>query len=230
MGSHGGATAEGQREVLEGYGITESFVGCPIHAQMDVVELGKVDGMPVYMDKLAAAADGVVLICRVKPHTNFRAPIESGIVKMMTIGMGKIIGATELHTFGMDMFGELLPKTAKFIMSKKNFLLGVAMVENAADETAIIEVVPAEKTFEREPVLQAKAKELMARICFDEIDVLIVEHIGKNISGAGMDPNITGRNNRFIEWDAEAAGEEDRRARSDAGNARQRLRHRRAPT
>src|SRR5215218_5116069 len=92
MGSHGGATAEGQREVLEGYGITESFVGCPIHAQMEVVELGKVDGMPVYMDKLAAAADGIVLICRVKPHTNFRAPIESGIVKMMTIGMGKIIG------------------------------------------------------------------------------------------------------------------------------------------
>jgi len=152
------------------------------------------------MDKLAAAADGVVLICRVKPHTNFRAPIESGIVKMMTIGMGKIVGATELHTNGMDTFGELLPKAAKFIMSKKNFLLGVAMVENAADETALIEVVPAEQTFEREPILQQKAKEMMARICFDEVDVLIVEKIGKNISGAGMDPNITGRNNRFIEW------------------------------
>ena len=145
MGSHGGATAEGQREVLEGYGITESFVGCPVQAQMDVVELGKVDGMPVYMDKLAAAADGIVLICRVKPHTNFRAPIESGIVKMMTIGMGKIVGATELHTFGMDMFGELLPKAAKFIMSKKNFMFGVAMVENAADETALVEVVAAEE-------------------------------------------------------------------------------------
>jgi hypothetical protein len=202
MGSHGGATAEGQREVLESYGITESYVGCPIQAQMDVVELGKVDGMPVYMDKLAAAADGVVLVCRVKPHTNFRAPIESGIVKMMTIGMGKIVGATELHTNGMDMFGELLPKAARFIMSKKNYLFGVAMVENAADETALVEIVPAEKTFEREPVLQTKAKEYMGRLCFDEIDVLIVEHIGKNISGAGMDPNITGRNNRFIEWDA----------------------------
>jgi hypothetical protein len=202
MGSHGGATPEGQREVLESYGISESFVGCPIHSQMDVVELGKLDGMPVYMDKLAAAADGVVLVCRVKPHTNFRAPIESGIVKMMTIGMGKIIGASELHTNGMDSFGELLPAAAKFIMSKKNFLLGVGMVENAADETAIIEVVPAEQVFEREPVLQAKAKEFMPRICFDEVDVLIVEHIGKNISGAGMDPNITGRNNRFIEWQA----------------------------
>ena len=200
MGSHGGATAEGQREVLEGYGISESFVGCPIHSQMEVVELGKLDGMPVYMDKLAAGADGVIVLCRIKPHTNFRAPIESGIVKMLTIGMGKIIGATELHTYGMDMFGELLPKTAQFIMSKKNVLMGVGMVENAADETAIIEAVPAEQIFDREPVLQAKAKELMPRICFDEVDVLIVERIGKNISGAGMDPNITGRNNRSIEW------------------------------
>jgi len=154
------------------------------------------------MDKLAAAADGVVLVCRIKPHTNFRAPIESGIVKMMTIGMGKIIGASELHTNGMDAFGELLPKVAKFIMSKKNFLIGVGMVENAADETAIIEAVPAEQVFEREPVLQAKAKEFMPRIGFEEVDVLIVEHIGKNISGAGMDPNITGRNNRFIDWEA----------------------------
>jgi hypothetical protein len=200
MGSHGGATPEGQRQVLEDYGITESYVGCPIQSQMEVVELGKVDGMPVYMDKLAAAADGFAFVCRIKPHTNFRAPIESGIAKMMTIGMGKITGATELHTNGMDVFGELLPKTAKFIMSKKTFLFGVGMVENAADETAIIEAVPASQLWEREPVLQAKAKEMMARICFDEVDVLIVEKIGKNISGAGMDPNITGRNNRFIEW------------------------------
>ncbi len=202
MGSHGGATAEGQREVLEGYGITEATMGCPVHSQMDVVELGKLDsGMPVYMDKLAAAADGVVLICRVKPHTNFRAPIESGIVKMMTIGMGKIIGATTLHTDGMDAFGELLPNAARLIMAKKNFLIGVAMVENAADETAIIEAVPGEQVFDREPVLQAKAKSLMARLQFDEIDVLVVERIGKNISGSGMDPNITGRNCRFTEWD-----------------------------
>ena len=201
MGSHGGATAEGQRQVLEDYGVTEAAMGCPVQAQMDVVELGKLDGVPVYMDKLAAAADGFAFVCRIKPHTNFRAPIESGIVKMMAIGMGKIIGATELHTFGMDMFGELLPKTAKFIMAKKNFLFGVGMVENAADETAIIEAVPAEQLWEREPVLQAKAKEMMARIRFDEVDVLIVEKIGKNISGSGMDPNITGRNCRFVEWD-----------------------------
>jgi hypothetical protein len=202
MGSHGGATPEGQREVLEGYGITESYVGCPIRSSMEVVELGRLeDGMPVYIDQHAAGADAIVVIPRVKPHTNFRAPIESGIVKMLTIGMGKIAGATTLHTYGMDMFGELLPKAAKFIMAKRNFLFGVAMVENAADETAIIEIVPGEQVMEREPALLARAKELMPRLQFDEIDVLVVEKIGKNISGSGMDPNITGRNCRFVEWD-----------------------------
>jgi hypothetical protein len=201
MGSHGGATAGGQRQVLEDYGVTESYIGCPIRSSLEVVELGKVDGMPVYMDQTAAQADGFAFVCRIKPHTNFRAPIESGIVKMMTIGMGKITGATELHTNGMDVFGELLPKVARFIMSKKNFLFGVGMVENAADETAIIEAVPAEELWEREPILQAKAKEMMARICFDEVDVLVIERMGKNISGSGFDPNITGRNARFIQWD-----------------------------
>ncbi len=201
MGSHGGATAEGQKEVLDGYGVTEAFIGCPVKSSMDVVEIAKADdGMPVYLDKNAAGADAIALICRIKPHTNFRAPIESGIVKMLTIGMGKIIGATTLHTYGMDMFGELLPKTAEIIMANKNFLFGVAMVENAADETAVIEVVPQEQVLEREPALQAKAKELMPRLQFDEVDVLVVEKIGKNISGSGMDPNITGRNCRFVEW------------------------------
>jgi hypothetical protein len=201
MGSHGGATSEGQRGVLEGYGITEETMGCPVKSDMDVVEIGKAaDGMPVYQDKNANAADGVVLVCRVKPHTNFRAPIESGIVKMMTIGMGKIIGATTLHTYGMEMFGTLLPEAAKVIMSKINFMFGVAMVENAHDETALVEAVPAEAVFTREPELQALAKQMMPRIKFDEVDVLIVEQIGKNISGSGMDPNITGRNNRKSDW------------------------------
>lgn len=202
MGSHGGATAEGQKEVLDGYGVTESYLGCPVESSMDVVEIGQAeDGMPVYLDKLAASADAIALVCRVKPHTNFRAPIESGIVKMLTIGMGKIIGAAKLHTYGMDMFGDLLPKTARIIMERKNVLFGVAMVENAADQTALVEVVPSEKILEREPELQALAKELMPKLQFDEIDVLIVEKIGKNISGAGMDPNITGRNCRHVEWD-----------------------------
>jgi hypothetical protein len=202
MGSHGGGTAEGQAGVLETYGITEAHVGCPIRATMDVVELGVLDGMPVYQDRFAHEADGVVLINRIKPHTNFRAPIESGIVKMITIGMGKHVGATTLHTYGMDSFGELLPKAARFIVERSNFLLGVGMVENAYDETAIVEVVPVEQLFDREPVLQARAKELMPRICFDEVDVLIIEQMGKNISGSGFDPNITGRNCRGVPWEA----------------------------
>ena len=202
MGSHGGATAEGQREVLDGYGVMESFIGCPVKSSMEVVEIGTADdGMPIYMDKLASEADAVALVCRVKPHTNFRAPIESGIVKMLTIGMGKIIGASTLHTYGMDMFGVLLPQAAEIIMEKKNFLFGVAMVENAADETALIEIVPSEEVLEREPFLLAQAKTLMPKLQFEEIDVLVVEKIGKNISGSGMDPNITGRNCRDVDWE-----------------------------
>jgi len=202
MGSHGGATAEGQQEVLDSYGVTESVIGCPIRSSMEVVEIDKAeDGMPVYMDKFAAEADAVALVCRIKPHTNFRAPIESGIVKMLTIGMGKIIGASTLHTYGMDMFGVLLPNVAKIIMAKKNFLFGVAMVENAADETAIIEIVPSEEVLSREPLLLSRAKELMPKLQFEDIDVLVVEKIGKNISGSGMDPNITGRNCRDVEWE-----------------------------
>ena len=202
MGSHGGGTAETQSEVLEGYGITAAYCGCEIRSSMEVIEVGvHPSGIPIYQDKLASEADGIVLVCRVKPHTNFRAPIESGIVKMMTIGMGKIIGATSLHTQGMDVFGALLPEAAKMIMAKSKFLFSVAMVENPHDETAIIEAVPGETLFEREAILQAKAKEFMPRIKFDDIDVLIVERIGKNISGSGMDPNITGRNCRGTEWD-----------------------------
>ena len=200
MGSHGAATGPGQRDVLARYGITEDRMGCPVRAQMDVVELGAVDGSPVYMDKLAAAADGIVVVCRIKPHTSFRAPIESGIVKMLTIGLGKIIGAAELHTHGMERFGELLPAVAQVIMASRNFLMGIAMVENAADETALVEAVPAERIFDREPELLSLAKSLMARLYFDEIDVLVVDRIGKNISGAGMDPNITGRNARSTKW------------------------------
>ena len=202
MGSHGSATAEGQRAVLEGYGITEGFVGCPIRATMDTHELGALpDGTPIYIDQYAHEADGIVLINRVKPHTNFRGDLESGIVKMMAIGMGKIKGATTLHTHGMDSFGTLLPVVAEFIMERKNFLFGVGLVENAHDDTALLEVLPAETLFDTEAVLQAKAKQMMGRLFFDKIDVLIIDEMGKNISGAGFDPNVTGRNNRFVVWD-----------------------------
>ena len=202
MGSHGAASAEGQAKVLDSLGINEQTMGCPIVSSMEVVELGRLDnGMPVYFDKHAAEADAVVLVCRVKVHTNFRAPIESGIVKMLVIGMGKIAGASAVHWHGFDSFKELLPKTGQFIMEHKNFLFGVAMVENAADETALVEIVPGEKVLEREPELLALSKELMPRLQFDEIDVLVVDRMGKNITGAGMDPNITGRNARGTEWE-----------------------------
>ena len=202
MGSHGGATADGQVKVLADYGITEDSMGCPIKSSMEVIELSKLDtGMPIYIDKHASEADGIVVISRIKPHTNFRAPIESGIVKMLTIGMGKIAGATELHSYGMDTFIDLLPKACAEIISKKNILFGVGLVENAADETAIAEIVHAENIFSREIELQKIAKNYMPRLLFDEIDVLVIDQIGKNISGAGMDPNITGRNSGGVKWD-----------------------------
>ena len=206
MGSHGSATAEGQASVLAGYGITEAEMGCPIRATMETVELGSLeDGTPVYIDRFAAEADGIALINRVKPHTNFRAPLESGIVKMMTIGMGKIKGANTLHTHGMDSFGDLLPKVARLIMAKTNFLFGVGLVENADHETAMVEVMPAASLFEQETKLQTRSKELIGRLLFDEIDVLLIDEMGKNISGAGFDPNVTGRNNRNVPWDSKPA-------------------------
>jgi hypothetical protein len=144
----------------------------------------------------------VVLVCRVKAHTNFRAPIESGIVKMLVIGMGKIRGASTAHWYGFESFGELLPQAGEFIMQKINFLFGVAMVENAEDRTALVELVPSEKVMQREPELLRLARQWMPRLQFEQLDLLIVDHMGKNITGTGMDPNITGRNARGSSWDA----------------------------
>jgi len=202
MGSHGAASAEGQIDVLEKLGVSEASMGCPVKSSMEVVELGRLsNGMPVYFDKYAAEADAVALVCRVKPHTHFRAPIESGIIKMLAIGMGKIAGATAFHSYGMDTFIDTLPEAGELIMAKNNFLFGVAMVENASDETALVELVPGKSVLTREPELLTLARELMPKLLFEEIDVLIVDRIGKNITGAGMDPNIIGRSNRFVEWE-----------------------------
>lgn len=193
MGSHGGATAEGQRGVLKGYGISEDTMDCPIRATMDTVELSSLpDGTPVFIDQYAAEADGIVLVNRIKPHTSFRGPIESGIVKMMSIGMGKIRAATTYHHHGMSTFPEVLPRVAEVIIKERPFLFGIGLVENALDETAIVEAIPAETLFQREVELQAKSKQMMGRLLFDKIDVLVIDEIGKNISGSGFDPNITG--------------------------------------
>jgi hypothetical protein len=201
MASHGAATAEGQKGVLEGYGITEAYVGCPLRATMETKVVETLDdGTKIHVDRYAAEADGIVLINRIKPHTNFRAPIESGIVKMMTIGMGKIDGATEIHFHGFEAFAELLPRIAGIIMGKVPFLFGVGIVENAYERTALVEVIPAETLMEREPALLTRARQLIPKLLFDEIDVLVIDQIGKNISGSGCDPNVTGRNNRHIPW------------------------------
>ena len=199
MGSHGGATAEGQQAVLAGYGITEEDVGAPIRATMDTVLIGKMeDGTPVHMDRYAHEADGVVLINRIKPHTSFRGPIESGVVKMMVIGMGKIQGATYLHAHGMDVFPEVLPRVATFIMEQTSILFGIGVIENAYDQTAIVEALLSDTLVQREAELQVKAKSLMGRLHFREIDILLIDRMGKEISGAGFDPNITGRNHRGV--------------------------------
>ena len=199
MGSHGAATAEGQKKVLEGYGISEATMGVPVKATMDTVIVGNLDdGTPVHMDRFAAEAEGIVVINRIKPHTAFRGATESGVTKMLSIGIGKINGAATYHQHGMDTFPMLLPKVRDVNIAKRNVLLGVGIVENAHDQTALIEVMPASQIATREPVLQEMAKRLMPQLYFDEIDVLIIDEMGKNISGAGFDPNITGRNRRAV--------------------------------
>jgi hypothetical protein len=201
MGSHGAATAEGQKKVLESYGISEAVTGVPIRASMDTVVVGHIpDGTPVYVDKHAAEADGIVVINRIKPHTGFRGATESGLTKMLSIGIGKITGAATYHSHGMDRFPELLPQIRDVLLGMRNVLFGVGVVENAYDETALVELIPGEQLGMREPELQALAKLFMPQLYFDEIDVLIIDEMGKNISGAGFDPNITGRNRRAVDW------------------------------
>ncbi|KAB7709178.1 DUF2088 domain-containing protein [Bacillus aerolatus] len=194
MGSHGGATAQGQRDVLKHLGVTEESAGAEIRSSMEVVKLGELpNGLPVYVDKYASEADGIVVINRIKPHTAFRGPVESGIMKMISIGLGKQKGAEACHQLGFKYMAEHVPAMAKMIMAHKPVLFGVATVENAFDKAAIVEVLAAEEIEEKEVELQVKAKELLPKLFFKDIDVLVIDEIGKNISGDGMDPNITGR-------------------------------------
>lgn len=196
MGSHGGSTAEGQRQVLTGYGITEEFCGCPIHSSMETVRLGKVtdngEVLPVYIDRLAYEADGIVAVNRIKPHSAFRGPVESGLTKMLCIGLGKQKGADSLHKDGFGTFATRIPLFGNYVRTHTNVLFGVGTIENAYDETNRIVVLRSEEIPEQEPALLEYAKSLMPRILVPETDVLIVKEIGKNFSGSGMDPNITG--------------------------------------
>lgn len=194
MGSHGGATAEGQRKVLEGYGITEKTIGIPIISSMEVKKLGELDdGTPVYLDREALGSDGIVIVNRVKPHTAFKADYESGLLKMLAIGLGKHKGATAFHSCGVDQFGKLLPQLGKVVIDNAPVLFGLAILENAYDRPTRFEIVWKEDIVAREKELLGEAKSLMPKVLLNDLHLLIVQEMGKEISGSGMDPNITGR-------------------------------------
>ena len=195
MGSHGGGTAEGQTQVLAEYGITEDTMGCPIKSSMDVVQIGVSDfGMPIYFDKHASEADHVIVVNRVKPHTGFAGEIESGLMKMMLIGLGKHKGASVYHRAIIHhSFDKIVRLVGKVVREEMPITFGIATLENGYDETAFIEAIPATDFEEREKVLQAKSKEWCPSLPFDDVDLLIIDEMGKNISGSGMDTNVIGR-------------------------------------
>ncbi|MDR3592118.1 MAG: lactate racemase domain-containing protein [Negativicutes bacterium] len=194
MGSHGGATAAGQQGVLASLGITEASVGCPILSSMEVADLGVMEnGLPVLMDKNACGADGIIVINRVKAHNAFTGPNESGLVKMITIGLGKQKGADSCHTLGFGHMAGFIVEMARIKLEKLPFLFGIGTVENAYDRIAKIAVIPAEEIIVAERELLAQAKANMPKLLLQPIDVLIVDQIGKEFSGGGMDPYTTGR-------------------------------------
>jgi hypothetical protein len=194
MGSHGGGTAEGQLDVLAHYGITEATMGCPVRATMDVVQVGEALGLPVWLDKFASEADWIGLVNRVKPHTDFKGSIESGLFKMMTIGLGKWKGAVQYHRANVTHgYETVITAVGREMLGKARIGFGLGIVENGYDETGHIEAFNASELEQGERRLLKDAREWMARLPFSPIDVLVVEQIGKNISGSGMDTNVIGR-------------------------------------
>ncbi len=195
MGSHGGGIAEAQREIIEGYGVTEEYVGAPIKASMETVQVGQTeDGVPVFFDKYAFEADHVAVVGRIKPHTDFVGEIESGLHKMMLIGLGKHKGAALYHQAIVHYsFDRIIRSVGQQVIDQCGVLLGLGIVENQYDQTALLKGVAPEEFVEREKELLVLAKKWMPRLPFDHVDLLIVDEIGKNISGAGMDTNVVGR-------------------------------------
>ena len=191
MGSHGGATAEGQLHVLDTLGITEESMGCPIESSMEVVQLGSTEsGVPVYFDKYAYSLDGIVVVNRVKPHTDFDSDIESGLTKMIAVGLGNQKGCSTMHSHGLR---KSIPESAKVTIEKANILFGLGIVENAMDETCKLKALLPEDFEIEEKKLLREAKETIPRLPIDELDVLVVEEMGKMISGTGMDTKVLGR-------------------------------------
>jgi hypothetical protein len=194
MGSHGGATAEGQQDMLAGMGVTEETAGAPIRSSMETVEIGvSANGFPVHIDRFACEADGVVVVNRVKPHVGFRGPCESGLMKMIVIGMGKQKGADICHELGFGTMAENLQTMGRVVLAKVNILCGVAVLENAYHETAQVEVLGRDEIPAREPALLQEAWRLYPKIYFEQLDVLVIDEIGKDISGTGFDTNVVGR-------------------------------------
>ena len=194
MGSHGGATAPGQTQILKDYGITEASIGAPIRSSMEVASLPKGDSIvDVFMDRHAWQSDGVILINRIKPHTDYHGQYESGLAKMCVIGLGKHKQALAVHQHGVYGLKDLLPLTAKQILATGKILAGVGIVENAYDNTMAMRVLRADEIMTVEPELLETARANMPKLPVDKIDVLIVDRIGKDISGLGLDPNIIGR-------------------------------------
>jgi len=195
MGGHGGATARGQIEILEELGITEKSVGAPIISSMDVVQIGQTKfGTPVLIEKNLSKADKIIVVNRIKPHTDFTGEIESGLIKMMVIGMGKQKGALMVHRLTIKHgFPAVLEEVGSILLEKVPLLFGMGMIENQYSETAFIELLEPESFMEKEKVLLKKAKGLIPSLPFDQMDILIIDEMGKNISGTGMDTNVIGR-------------------------------------
>jgi hypothetical protein len=199
MGSHGGGTAEGQRQIIESYGITEEAVGVPIQASMETVQVGTTpDGLPVLLDRHASRADHIGVVARIKPHTGFHGPIESGLLKMMMIGLGKHAGALLYHRVLLEQpYDAVVRAVGRTMLANAPVAFGLGIVENGYDETALIEAVPPEKFEAREEVLLARARELLPRLPVREGDLLVIDEIGKDISGSGLDTNVAGRKRAF---------------------------------
>jgi len=195
MGSHGGATAEGQTEVLESLGITEQIVGAPIFSSIEVKKIGKTRiGMPVLIDQNLCKMDKIIVVNRIKPHTDFKGEFESGLIKMMVIGMGKPEGAMMAHRFTIRHgFPAVLTEAGSMVLKTLPIFFGIGIIENPYDETALIELLKPEEMMEKEKALLRKAKKLMPCLPFEQIDILIVDELGKNVSGSGMDTNVIGR-------------------------------------
>jgi hypothetical protein len=194
MGSHGGATAEGQLHILRHLGITEEKVGARIRSSMDVIEIGETLGFPVFLDKAASEADHIALVARIKPHTDFKAEIESGLYKMMAIGLGKREGASIYHrAFAKYGYANVLQNVGREVLKKAKIAFGLAIVENAHHQTSKVEGVLPDEMEGKEKELLRLAKSWMMKLPFEETDILIVDEIGKNISGTGMDTNVIGR-------------------------------------